>query len=113
RDALPTSAAERDRRAKLEGLGGVGDISFGAEVAGFAPNRLEVIVQGLDHAALEQAAERVRAAMAEVPEVTDVTTSHTSNAPRVAGAVVRAAASGHGHTAAATVTSVRQALSAP
>src|SRR5690606_37311842 len=111
RDALPTSAAERDRRAKLEGLGGVGDISFGAEVAGFAPNRLEVIVQGLDHAALEQAAERVRAAMAEVPEVTDVTTSHTSNAPRIEVTVDRAAAAGHGLTEAAIGQIVAQAMS--
>jgi len=110
-EGADAAAVERDLRAKLEGLDGVGDISFGAEVAGFAPNRLEVIVQGLDHAALEQAAERVRAAMAEVPEVTDVTTSHTSNAPRIEVTVDRAAAAGHGLTEAAIGQIVAQAMS--
>lgn len=98
-------------RARLDALDGVGEITVGGNTgAGFSPDLLQVIVQAPDQAALHRAAEQVRAAVADTPEVTDVTSSQTENASRVEVTVDRAAAARSGLTEAAVGQLVAQAF---
>ena len=105
------ASVEKDLRARLDRLTDAGEITIGNDVGGFSPNRLEVIVQGSDPAALQRAADQVRAAMAGIPDVVDVTTSHTSESPRIEVTVDRAAAARYGLTEAAIGQIVAQVMS--
>jgi HAE1 family hydrophobic/amphiphilic exporter-1 len=91
-----------DLRKQLDRLPDVGEISFGAGGSGGASgNKLEVVVQAADAAVLAQATERVHAAVAETPQVADVTTSLAESTPRIDIAVDRAAAARLGLSEAA------------
>ncbi|MFY1704091.1 efflux RND transporter permease subunit [Micromonospora sp. WMMA1923] len=99
-----TDAAElREKlRRELDGLGdGVGEITFGGGQGGAVANEIRVIVQAPDPEVLARAAEEARRAMAETPEVADVSTSLAERVPRVEVVVDRIAAARAGLTEAA------------
>ena len=103
-----TEDADADRveerlRAEFGGLSGVGELTFGAMGGphGGSTNQLEVIVQAADPQVLAQATEQARQAMADTPDVVDVTTSLAASVPRVDVTVDRAAAARVGLTEAA------------
>ena len=89
-----TAEVKDELRTKLDGLTDIGEISFGA--GGATGNTLEVVVHAADPTVLTQATERVRAAMAETPQVADVKTSLAESTPRIDIAVDRAAAARFG-----------------
>ncbi|MET8118608.1 efflux RND transporter permease subunit [Micromonospora sp. NPDC005189] len=97
-------------RKEFDKLGtGVGEISFGGGQAA-STSQLEVIVQASDPEVLTRAAEQVRAAMAGVPDVEDVSTSLAERVPRVDVTVDRVAAGRAGLTEAAVGQLVSQAF---
>jgi HAE1 family hydrophobic/amphiphilic exporter-1 len=112
--AADAEAAEvTDRlRAEFDKLTGAGELTFGAAggPGGGATNQLAVIVQAADPDVLAQATERVRAAMAETPDVADVSTSLAESAPRIDIVVDRAAAARAGLSEAAVGQLVGQAF---
>ncbi|MER7335138.1 MULTISPECIES: efflux RND transporter permease subunit [unclassified Micromonospora] len=98
-------------RKEIDALGAaVGEVSFGAGQGGAAANQLEVVVQATDPEALNRAAEEVRAAMAGVSGVEDVSTSLATRVPRVDVTVDRVAAGRAGLTEAAVGQLVAQAF---
>jgi HAE1 family hydrophobic/amphiphilic exporter-1 len=99
-------------RAEFDRLTGAGEFDFGAAsgLGGGSTNQLQVIVQATDPAALARAAERVRAAMADIPEVVDVSSSLAESAPRIEVLVDREAAAEAGFTEAAVGQLVAQAF---
>jgi HAE1 family hydrophobic/amphiphilic exporter-1 len=68
---------------------------------GFSATNLQVRVTASDEAALRTATDQVRAAMADTPEVADVTTDLAGGAPRIEVKVDRAAAAQRGLSEAA------------
>ncbi|MEV5763747.1 efflux RND transporter permease subunit [Micromonospora sp. NPDC052213] len=98
-------------RREIDALGAaVGEVSFGAGQGGAAANQLEVVVQATDPESLSRAAEEVRAAMAGVAGVADVSTSLATRVPRVDVTVDRVAAGRAGLTEAAVGQLVAQAF---
>ncbi|MFG1951151.1 efflux RND transporter permease subunit [Micromonospora sp. NPDC048830] len=99
-----TDAAEARRtlRREFDALGAdAGEISFGAGEGGASANRLEVVVEAADQEALARAAEQARAAMADLADVEDVSTSLAERVPRVDVTVDRLAAARVGLSEAA------------
>ena len=89
----------RDELAKLSGVGEV-KVDAGNGGGGFSASALQVIVQADDEASLKTATEQVRQAMAEVPDVKDVTSDLATSAPRVQVTVNRQKATAAGLTEA-------------
>lgn len=95
--------------AKLEVS--IGEISFGSGGAHGTPaDQLEVIVQAADPQVLARATELARQAMADTPQVVDVSTSLAASAPRIDVTVDRAAAARAGLTEAQIGQRVAQAF---
>jgi HAE1 family hydrophobic/amphiphilic exporter-1 len=99
-------------RSEFDGLTGAGELTFGAAggPGGGATNQLAVIIQAADPDVLARATERVRAAMADTPDVVDVSTSLAESAPRIDIVVDRAAAAQAGLSEAAVGQLVGQAF---
>jgi HAE1 family hydrophobic/amphiphilic exporter-1 len=100
-DNVDAQAVENDLRGKLAGLGGAGELTVapgGGGPGGASADQLQVIVQAADPDVLRQASEQVRQAMADTPDVTEVTTDLATSAPRVEISVDRAAAARAGLT---------------
>lgn len=93
---VDAEAVRDELRAEFAQLSGVGQLTVGGGAEAMGANRLEVIVQGADEEALARAAEQVRAAMADVPDVVDVESNLAERAPRVHVQVKRDAAARHG-----------------
>ncbi|GLF94104.1 efflux RND transporter permease subunit [Streptomyces yaizuensis] len=73
----------RDRiEDELDGLDGVGDTTIAAG-DGFANQDLSVVVKAADPATLQEAAEAVRAEIAELDDVTDVQSDLAQSVPRI------------------------------
>jgi HAE1 family hydrophobic/amphiphilic exporter-1 len=89
----------RDELAKLSGVGEV-KVDAGNGGGGFSASALQVIVQADDEASLKTATEQIRQAMAEVPDVKDVTSDLATSAPRVQVTVDRQKATAAGLTEA-------------
>ncbi|GAB2936736.1 efflux RND transporter permease subunit [Micromonospora polyrhachis] len=89
-------------RTELTALN-AGEISFGAGGgAGMgSTNQVAVVVQASDPEVLTRAAEQAQQAMAETPDVADVSTNLTGNSPRIEVVVDRAAAARVGMSEAA------------
>nr|MDT0662876.1 efflux RND transporter permease subunit [Micromonospora sp. DSM 115978] len=110
-DAEPAEVTDR-LRDEFARLTGAGELTFGAAggPGGGSANQLEVIVQAVDPAVLAQTTERVRAALADTPDVVDVGTSLAESAPRIDIVVDRAAAARAGLSEAAVGQLVGQAF---
>ncbi|GAA2702575.1 efflux RND transporter permease subunit [Micromonospora olivasterospora] len=102
-DGDSDAAGVREKlRREFDALGAdAGEISFGAGQGGASANRLEVVVQAADQEVLARAAEQARAAMADLADVEDVSTSLAERVPRVDVTVDRLAAARVGLTEAA------------
>ncbi|SDY67395.1 hydrophobic/amphiphilic exporter-1, HAE1 family [Micromonospora pattaloongensis] len=99
------SAALQDTlREEFTGLTDAGELTVGGAgggPGGGSPNELQVIVQAADAEALARAADQVRQAMADTPDVTDVTSSLAESAPRLHVRVKRDVAARFGLSEAA------------
>jgi HAE1 family hydrophobic/amphiphilic exporter-1 len=108
-DGVDVLALQDSLRGTLSGLKDAGQIKVDAGGGGgFNASQLQVIVKANDDKTLAAAAEQVRAAMASVPDVVDVSSDLTASAPRIDVAVNRQAAAAHGLTEA----TISQAVSA-
>lgn len=98
-----TTALQETLRAEFDKLSGAGEFSFGGAggPGGGPANQLQVIVRAPDAEVLAQATERVRQAMADTPDVADVSSTLAERAPRVDVKVDRAAAARVGLSEAA------------
>lgn len=88
----------------------VGEVVVGAVQGGFGGNGLEVAVEAADDATLRAAAEQIRAAVAELPNVTEVDSDLAANTPQVQVTLDRAAAARAGLSDAALGQLVGQAF---
>jgi HAE1 family hydrophobic/amphiphilic exporter-1 len=90
-------------RTEFDKLSGAGEVSFGGAggPGGGSVNQLQVIVRAADVDVLARAAEQVRQAMSDTPDVTDVQSSLAESAPRIDIKVDRAAAARFGLSDAA------------
>lgn len=114
-----TSETETDQakltetlRDKIDALDDslVGEVVVGAVQGGFGGNGLEVAVEAADDATLRAAAEQIRAAVAELPNVTEVDSDLAANTPQVQVTLDRAAAARAGLSDAALGQLVGQAF---
>ncbi|HEX6685505.1 MAG TPA: efflux RND transporter permease subunit [Candidatus Limnocylindrales bacterium] len=88
-------------RERIDALGpDMGDVTIGGMGAGggFGSSNLAVEVKAADEATLRQAAEQVRAAVAELANVTEVQTDLAANTPQIQITLDRAAAARLGMT---------------
>ncbi|WP_155371793.1 efflux RND transporter permease subunit [Catellatospora vulcania] len=99
-------------REKIDALddSAVGEVVVGAVQGGFGGNGLEVAVEAADDATLRAAAEQIRAAVAELPNVTEVDSDLAANTPQVQVTLDRAAAARAGLSDAALGQLVGQAF---
>ncbi|GAB3159823.1 efflux RND transporter permease subunit [Micromonospora sonneratiae] len=91
----------------------IGEVRFGGgggQPGAGSTNQLAVIVQATDPEVLARATEQARQALADTPEVKDVTTNLTGNTPRIEVTVDRAAAARVGMSEAAVGQLVAQAF---
>lgn len=114
-----TSETDADQTALTEALrdkidalddSAVGEVVVGAVQGGFGGNGLEVAVEAADDATLRAAAEQIRAAVAELPNVTEVDSDLAANTPQVQVTLDRAAAARAGLSDAALGQLVGQAF---
>ncbi|MFC7242377.1 efflux RND transporter permease subunit [Catellatospora aurea] len=99
-------------RDKIDALddSAVGEVVVGAVQGGFGGNGLEVAVEAADDATLRAAAEQIRAAVAELPNVTEVDSDLAANTPQVQVTLDRAAAARAGLSDAALGQLIGQAF---
>ncbi|GAB3248960.1 efflux RND transporter permease subunit [Kineosporia babensis] len=83
---------------KVAALSDAGDVVVGGAQAGFGASDIQVQVQAGDQDVLAEASEQVRAAVAEVSELKDVTSDLSEEIPRVEVAVDPEKAAGAGLT---------------
>ncbi|MFX0591889.1 efflux RND transporter permease subunit [Melissospora conviva] len=102
------AAVTETLRGEFDALG-AGEFRFGADGGGFGSSELQVLVQAADDETLAAAAEEARAALADTPGLTDVSTSLAERVPRVEVTVKRAEAAARGLTDAAVGQLVAQA----
>ncbi|MDG4764214.1 efflux RND transporter permease subunit [Solwaraspora sp. WMMD406] len=106
-------ALQDELRAAFAGRDSLGEITVGGAgggPGGGSTNQLQVIVQANDPDDLAAAAEQVRAAMADTPDVADVTSTLAADATRVEVRINRAAAARSGLSEAAIGQIVAQAF---
>ena len=106
--ALDMQARLRDALAGLDA--GEIKVDAGSGGGGFSASAIQVIVQADDEATLATAAEQVRQAVSQVPEVTDVTSDLTTSAPRVQVSIDRQKATALGLTEAQVAQTVAAAF---
>lgn len=100
-DGVDLAAVSDEIRSRITALGSdMGDVSVGGMGggAGLGSSNLAVEVKAADEATLRQAAEQVRAAMAELANVTEVKTDLAANTPQIQITLDRAAAGRLGMT---------------
>ncbi|MEU7820110.1 efflux RND transporter permease subunit [Catellatospora sp. NPDC049133] len=108
-DQAKLTEALRDKIDALDDSA-VGEVVVGAVQGGFGGNGLEVAVEAADDATLRAAAEQIRAAVAELPNVTEVDSDLAANTPQVQVTLDRAAAARAGLSDAALGQLVGQAF---
>ena len=94
KDGVDSGAVQDELRQQLDGINDSGEITVG----GGSTDELQVIVQAADADALARATDQVRQAMAETPDVDQVTTSLSADVPRLDVVVDRATAARVGLT---------------
>ncbi|KZB86744.1 efflux RND transporter permease subunit [Amycolatopsis regifaucium] len=89
-DALSNRLRDKLKRPEL------GEVKVGADASGFNSDGVSITVTAPDEAALKPAAEQVRQALSQVPDLTEVTSDLAQGSPRVQVEVdaAKAAASG-------------------
>ncbi|TDB94444.1 AcrB/AcrD/AcrF family protein [Nonomuraea longispora] len=110
KEGADTARVERVLREEIAGLSGVGEVTVGAQAAGFASDTIDVIVQAPDAEALREATESVTAAMGEVSGLEDVSSDLETSAPRVEVVVDREEAAERGLSEAQVGQAVAQAF---
>ncbi|MBP2703849.1 efflux RND transporter permease subunit [Microbispora sp. RL4-1S] len=110
KEGVDTAALEDSLRDRLKTLGGIGDVTVGANGGGFNSNQVQVILQGADSQALSTASAAVREAMSGVAGLRDVTSNLEDSAPRVEVHVDREKAAAKGLTETAVGQAVAQAF---
>ncbi|GAA1418692.1 efflux RND transporter permease subunit [Catellatospora coxensis] len=108
-DQAALTEALRDKIDALDDSA-VGEVVVGAVQGGFGGNGLEVAVEAAADATLRAAAEQIRAAVAELPNVTEVDSDLAANTPQVQVTLDRAAAARAGLSDAALGQLVGQAF---
>ncbi|MFV2106782.1 efflux RND transporter permease subunit [Micromonospora sp. LOL_015] len=106
-------AVQQQLRDEFAGRDGLGEITVGAAdggPGGGSANQLQVIVQANDPDDLATAAERVRTAMSQTPDVADVTSTLSEDVTRLQVQIDRAAAAQAGLNEAALGQLVAQAF---
>ncbi|MFY1636571.1 efflux RND transporter permease subunit [Solwaraspora sp. WMMB335] len=106
-------AVQQQLRDELAGRDGLGEITVGAAgggPGGSSTNQLQVVVQANDPDDLATAAERVRTAMSQTPDVADVTSTLSEDVTRLQVRIDRAAAAQVGLSEAALGQLVAQAF---
>lgn len=106
-------ALQQQLRDAFAGRDALGEITVGAAgggPGGASTNQLQVVVQANDPDDLARATERVRAAMAQTPDVADVTSTLAADATRIEVRVDREAAARYSLTEAAVGQLVAQAF---
>ncbi|BCB84677.1 efflux RND transporter permease subunit [Phytohabitans suffuscus] len=99
KEGVDSEEVQDELREQLGGMSGAGEILVGGGGAGGgSTDELAVIVQAGDSETLTQATEQVRQAMAETPDVAQVTTSLSDDVPRLDVVVDRATATRVGLT---------------
>jgi HAE1 family hydrophobic/amphiphilic exporter-1 len=88
-------------RTEFAKIPDIGEITVGAAGGGFNADGLAVVVRAADQKVLGAATEQVRQAMAQTPNVTDITTTLSEQVPRLDVTVNRPAAARAGLTEAA------------
>ncbi|MEV2272488.1 efflux RND transporter permease subunit [Nonomuraea africana] len=110
-EGADTAALEERLRSELKGLSGVGEVTVGGQGGGgFASDSIDVIVQASDADTLGRAAEQVKAAMGELPQLRDVSSNLEGSAPRIEVVVDRKKAAEKGVTEAQVGQAVAQAF---
>ncbi|MEU4547992.1 efflux RND transporter permease subunit [Nonomuraea dietziae] len=110
-EGADTAALQERLRAELKELSGVGEVTVGGQGGGgFASDSIDVIVQAPDSQTLGRAAEQVKAAMGELPQLRDVSSNLEGSAPRIEVAVDRKKAAEKGVTEAQVGQAVAQAF---
>ncbi len=110
-DATVVTDELRDQFGTMTGLG---EVTVGGDSSGLGGSELSVDVQAADAQVLADATEMVRKAMAETPNVTDVSTTLAASVPRLDVAVKRDVAAQYGLTEQAISQTVAAAFrSAP
>ncbi|MGP3931949.1 efflux RND transporter permease subunit [Nonomuraea sp. KM88] len=109
-EGADTVRVEQALRDEVAGLSGVGEVTVGAQAAGFASDTIDVIVQASEAEALRAATDTVAAAMGEVSGLKDVSSDLESSAPRVEVVVDRAEAAERGLSEAQVGQAVAQAF---
>ncbi|SEG99924.1 hydrophobic/amphiphilic exporter-1, HAE1 family [Nonomuraea solani] len=109
RDGSETAAVENTLRERLGALTDAGEISVG-QSGGFGGDGLQVVVHATEQEGLREAADTVRAAMASMPGLTEVTSSAADTAPRVDVTVDREKAAEKGLSEMAIGQAVAQAF---
>ncbi|TDC88574.1 efflux RND transporter permease subunit [Nonomuraea deserti] len=109
-EGADTVKIEQALRDGVAGLSGVGEVTVGAQAAGFSSDTIDVIVQAPDAEELRAAADTVAAAMGEVSGLKDVSSDLESSAPRVEVVVDREEAAERGLSEAQVGQAVAQAF---
>ncbi|MEO3890001.1 efflux RND transporter permease subunit [Nonomuraea sp. B5E05] len=109
-EGADTVKVEQALRDEVAGLSGVGEVTVGAQAAGFSSDTIDVIVQASDAEALRGATDTVAAAMGEVSGLKDVSSDLESSAPRVEVVVDREEAAERGLSEAQVGQAVAQAF---
>jgi HAE1 family hydrophobic/amphiphilic exporter-1 len=111
KDGVDTTVLEQRLRDRLKALPDVGDITVGGSGGGFNSDRVQVILQGPDTAALKTAATTVRDAIKGISGLRDAGSNLEDSAPRVEVHVDREKAAAKGLTEAGIGQLVAQAFS--
>ena len=110
-DDVKVLALQDTLRSKLAALSGAGELKVDAGGGGgFSASSLQVIVQADDPQALASATEMVRGAVADTPDVADVSSDLVNAAPRIDVTVNRAEAAKVGLTEASIAQTVSAAF---
>jgi len=110
-DGVDTPKLEQDLREWLDGLPDIGEVTVGGSGGGeFSTDSMSVIVQSGDPAKLAAASESVKAVMAKIDGLRDISSNLEASAPRIEVGVDRAKAAAKGLSEAQIGQSVAQAF---
>nr|WP_211360116.1 efflux RND transporter permease subunit [Actinocorallia herbida] len=82
-DGADAEAVQDELDEKLKALQGAGELSVAADTGVGASNAIEIQVKATDDATLKAGAEKMRDALAKLPELKEVTTDLSESAPQI------------------------------
>ncbi|WP_424535809.1 efflux RND transporter permease subunit [Sphaerisporangium viridialbum] len=109
RDGTDAGAVEKRLTDRLAGLSDAGEITVG-QSGGFGGDSMQVVVRAAELGTLRTAAQTVQRAMADVPDVSEVTSTVADTAPRIDVTVDRKKAAEKGLSELAIGQAVSQAF---